>query len=385
MPKKADEIAALSEEMLRVLESQRKLGGEAYPPTLRRMAELCGGTHSHDHILKAVGKKAFTARAVVTKKVDRKPSLDSPVYLKEDAPAKKSKRAPSGKNGGSGIAELSMRMLLVLEAQRRLGGEAYPPTLRRLADLCELNGSDTRIPKAISHGTMAERVIVVAKAKGKPNLDAPVLLKEDVEDGASAVLPALLRFALRPVTTSVKGKKVETDAFLTTELKKRFVPALQKPFEDALERRVERQDLPPDVAWVLIKGKPLLFPLENLRPGASRRSLPADGLTAPPSPVPDETSAAPARPTREFAEAFREAFDQLDRRIGSTNFVKLSDLRRDLPEFDRAAFDAGLRQLRIDGQFSLDSHEGLTGPLTPEEREAGVQEAGSLLVYVSRR
>ena len=34
---------------------------------------------------------------------------------------------------------------------------------------------------------------------------------------------------------------------------------------------------------------------------------------------------------------------------------------------------------------SLDSHEGLVRPLTAEEREAGISESGSLLVYVSRR
>jgi hypothetical protein len=41
--------------------------------------------------------------------------------------------------------------------------------------------------------------------------------------------------------------------------------------------------------------------------------------------------------------------------------------------------------LRDADEFGLDSHEGLHGTLTPEEREAGMREAGSLLVYVSRR
>ena len=65
--------------------------------------------------------------------------------------------------------------------------------------------------------------------------------------------------------------------------------------------------------------------------------------------------------------------------------MKLVDLRRELANFVRERFDAGLRQLRIDREFSLDSHEGLLKPLTPEERAAGISEAGSLLVYVSRR
>jgi hypothetical protein len=93
----------------------------------------------------------------------------------------------------------------------------------------------------------------------------------------------------------------------------------------------------------------------------------------------------PVAAVRDFTEAFREAFDRLDRHNGSTNFVKLSDLRRALPEFGREAFDAGLDALRRDWQFSLNTHEGLYGSLTPEDREAGVREAGSLMIYASRR
>ena len=93
----------------------------------------------------------------------------------------------------------------------------------------------------------------------------------------------------------------------------------------------------------------------------------------------------PQGSARDFAQAFREAFDQLDRRNGFTNFVKLADLRRAVSAFGREEFDAGLQELRLAREFSLDSHEGLHGSLTPEEREAGVREAGSLLIYASRR
>ena len=362
-------VAELAERMLSILEEQRRLGGEAYPPTLRRLAELCGGEASEDQVLKAIGKKTFTSRAVVTKKVDKVPAFDSPVYFKEDVPKP--------------VEELAERMVLVLESQRSLGGEAYPPTLRRLAELCERKASDTLVPKAAVHEVMAERVIVVAKAKSKPSLDAPVVLKEDVKDGLAAVLPALLRFALSPVTAAVKKKQVETNAFTLTELTKR-ITELKKSFGNAVERGIERQDLPPDVAWVVIKGEPKLFLVENLRP-TPRSPLPADGHTPLPSPIPEEVPPAPPRPMRDFAEAFHEAFEQLDRRNGLTNFVKLADLRHALSEFSREEFDAGLRTLRLDGQFSLDSHEGHHGSLTPEEREAGVREAGSFLVYASRR
>src|SRR5205814_10343813 len=102
-----------------------------------------------DLIIKAAGKKTFTAKAVVTQKVDKKPALDALVYFNEDLPKPE--------------AVLAKRMLAVLASQRRLGGAAYPPTLRRLAELCEIKASDTRVPKAANHPTMAERTVVVAK------------------------------------------------------------------------------------------------------------------------------------------------------------------------------------------------------------------------------
>src|SRR5262249_42119566 len=88
---------------------------------------------------------------------------------------------------------------------------------------------------------------------------------------------------------------------------------------------------------------------------------------------------------QDFAAAFRAAFQRLDRENRSPNFVRLLDLRRALPQFERATFDAGLRQLRLHDEFTLSGHEGRHGPLLDEEREAGIREVGSLLVYVSRR
>ena len=387
MPKKPDHVAALSVELLGLLESQRKLGNEAYPPTLKKLSELCGGTPSEDDIVKAATKKVFTAKAVVTVKVNRKPSLVSPVYFKEDVPALKkpaSKPSPARKPKDDG-AELAGRMLLVLEAQKRLGAEAYPPTLRRLAELCDVNASDARVTKAAGHKAVTEAVVVAAKVKTKPILDAPVILKGDIEGDFSRALPALLRFALAAVTGVGKGKPTETTAFTPSEVKARLVSDLQKPLVAALERGIERQDLPDEVAWIVTKGKPYLFLVDNMRPGGARPTHSAvDGALAVPH-VADRAPVAPVRPTQDFAGAFRAAFEQLDRQNGATNFVKLADLRRALAEFGRDEFDSGLRTLRLDGEFSLDSHEGLHGSLTPEDREAGVRESGSLLIYVSRR
>src|SRR5262245_5079743 len=82
-------INALSDELLRALDSQRQRGGEDYPPTLRRLAELCKGSPSIDDAAKAATKKPFTGKAVVLEKDNKLPKPDSPVYFKEDKPSPK--------------------------------------------------------------------------------------------------------------------------------------------------------------------------------------------------------------------------------------------------------------------------------------------------------
>ena len=86
---------------------------------------MCDGAASHDQIVKAATKKAFTDRAVVHK-VDKKPSLNSPVYFKGDRP-KPEEPWPGGWPRS-------------WNRSASLGGDAYPPTLRRLAELCEVEG-----------------------------------------------------------------------------------------------------------------------------------------------------------------------------------------------------------------------------------------------------
>ena len=388
-------IADLTGRMLDALEARRARGEGAYPPTLRDLSRECGDP-SDDRLLKAAATKAFTARASAPVKLARKPSPDSPVYFKEDVPPKtkpERKSKPKGETAAERdrrqAAELAGRMISVLDSQRRLGGAAYPPTLRRLAELCEVsNGSDPRIRKAVDHEMMAGAV-VVARAGKSAIVDAPILFRDDVEGRAGSHLPALLGFALTPPPPTGKGKpKDPTHAFTADELAKRFIPEIQVPFRAALARGINQQSLPPEVAWVTIKGKPHLFLLANLRPDPSRRPVaPAPEPVLAPSrpPSPDGVPAPAARPACEFAAAFRAAFTELDRRHGPRNFVKLSDLRRALAGFSREEFDAGLRQLRLDDQFSLNSHEGSHDTLSGEDRDAGIREAGSLLIYVTRR
>src|SRR5262245_7130840 len=128
MSKKRPDVAAdLAGRMLDVLNSRRTFGDESSPPTLQELGEMCDGAPSPALIVKAATNKVFTDKTFV-EKVDKKPSLNSPVYFKGEQPNKE--------------VLLARRMVTVLEQQRPLGESAYPPTLRRLAELSGFNGAE---------------------------------------------------------------------------------------------------------------------------------------------------------------------------------------------------------------------------------------------------
>lgn len=77
------------------------------------------------------------------------------------------------------------------------------------------------------------------------------------------------------------------------------------------------------------------------------------------------------------------AFADLDRREGSFNFVSLVGLRK-LLAWTRCRFDRVLAELRIGYVLSLSGAEGRNG-LSAEQRDAGIVENGSLLLFCSRR
>jgi hypothetical protein len=70
---------------------------------------------------------------------------------------------------------------------------------------------------------------------------------------------------------------------------------------------------------------------------------------------------------------------------GGKNFVKVGELRRELEEYSREAFDAGLRALRVTDRYAMESAHGGAVRLTDEELRAGIREGSSLLIYVSRK
>ncbi len=418
MPRRTDPAAELAAKMLTTLQTLRARGDEAYPPTLTALGRLADPQASPELALKAVGRKPFPELAVVA----AKKALAAPVALREDldrlavspvllqfaldsccTPAKPTwpvgrlakrlaldlrpgfadsvvrritggtlppgvgvvpgkgraapqlylERLPPPKKPDEALAE---RLLRVLEGQRRLGAGSYPTTLRRLAELTDPEAPTKLLDKAAANPLFAGAAFVAVKK----NAAAPVALRADLDRLAAS--PQLLDLALQ------LGRTEANQAFGPADLQKKVTADLRRPFLDAVRRQIEARTLPPGVGCVTHKGKPLLFRLGEVLQG---ESLPA-------------AKAATAAPAPAFGHAFAEAFDCLQGRAGAENYVNLLDLRRALPAFDRAAFDAGLQRLRQAGVFRLRLADGRFG-ISPEEREAGIPtEDGALWLFVSR-
>ncbi len=427
MASKRNAAAALGERLLAVLEAQRTLGKEAYPLTLQRLADLADPSAPVEQVKEAVGKKPFTERAVLASSKTKDPAslvaladdieqLAGDPRLLESAlaslctpenplwPLSEIKkriensrlRKPFGEAAARRVREYSLppavgvrfskktpllylqrvpppppppppdqalaeKLLQVLDAQRRLGGNSYPLPLKRLVELTASQAKPTLVAKALGQPAAQEKLLLL-DAK---NPQLPVAF---VEDGAQlfssgALLEQLMRKQLKPTNNAVAVDKLlpSKSAHLTA-------------LRDAVNRRIDAGQLPPTVGWLWVGKKKLLFFLEDIRRGRQ-----PDGKVAAAAVQPAPPGEVPA----DFARAFDEAFQRIDRAKGGHNFVSLVELRRALP-MAPDAFNAELRELRIAGRYTLSGAEGRHG-LTPEERQAGVVEDGALLLYVSRK
>jgi hypothetical protein len=251
--------------------------------------------------------------------------------------------------------DLATKMVSLLR-ERSSDERDTPLTLAQLARLADPGAS----PRAALAALRQRKAFAAYALAARKDPGAPVALLDDLPRLAAS--PLLLVHALEATRTA------SNHAATVADLKKKLAGKLQAPFQEAVQRHVERQTLPPGVGWLLIKKSRKLFLLRDLHAG---------GVVAPPpAPVP---AAAPF----DFAAAFDAAFARLDHQAGGHNFVSLAGLRPELP-CDRAAFDDGLRRLRVAGRYTLSAAEGRHG-LTDAERAAGVTEDGALLLFVSRR
>jgi hypothetical protein len=187
-------------------------------------------------------------------------------------------------------AELAEKMLHVLEAQRPLGADAYPLRLRRLGELADPAAAPEVVLKAAARKKPFGERAVVARPK---ELDAPVALVEDTEQLAAS--PLLLLFLLESVCTPA------APTCDPGKLKSKLPARLRQPFEAAVRRRVEANDLPPGAGAVPVKKKTHLHLLRH------------------PLPQPPETVLAEAlvRTLREQRDAGGGAYPlTLDRLVG---------------------------------------------------------------------
>lgn len=128
--------------------------------------------------------------------------------------------------------------------------------------------------------------------------------------------------------------------------------------------------------------KLLLFRLCDVSRGSSAEEV------QPAAPRDAEVVQPRSQPTPEqattFAAAFGQVFARLDASEGGYNLVKLLPLRLALSQYDRATFDAELHALRLARQYSLMPSEGNGITLSDPEMNAGIQEAGTRLVYCKK-
>lgn len=281
------------------------------------------------------------------------------------------------------VEELQQRLIAVLESQRRLGGESYPVTLERLIELARESSTSTLVLEALKGAGFKNRVLIPAKlSKGQKNppMDAPVCQVEDVTLLADSEM--LLKFAFD------RSRTEKNALFTPSELKDRLTSSkgIDAQFGQALKEKLAAGSFPTWMAYVRRRGHNYLFRLDDVV--RSQRSIekPAHAaVSSTPTNDSEPTAPRPSAPPVNFEEAFTSAFDRIDRQRGGKNFVKLRDLRLALPQFDREAFDGGVKQLWKDRKFTLDSADGNHKTLTEEERRAGIVAAGSNLVYCSRR
>ncbi len=204
---------------------------------------------------------------------------------------------------------------------------------------------------ALKHAAFA----AVAVQGAHETLGPIVVLTADLAGLALTLLPHLI----------ADCRTADAHAFPAAKL----VAKLSKPLRNEIAVQLAQGEFPvglPAGIGYVAAGDRLFFRVEDVKTSSASPTRPTS-----PTPAPD------------FAAAFDAAFTRLDREHGSNNFVSLVDLRAALPAVLREAFDAGLRQLRIDRRFTLTSDERYGG-LTPAQQEAAIREEGEFLLHVSR-
>ncbi|MBW3596987.1 MAG: hypothetical protein KY475_06895 [Planctomycetes bacterium] len=443
---KPNPAATLAQNMVRCLESRRETGPSEYMLPLQDLIDEARDQAGDATVVQALRRKEFKERVVVanakdhsapaalqedldafansnilldylksrTTPADRQPYLVNDLKkavagsgkardLKKAFDAAIRKRietgsvtdvAPKKLTQAELAAKLGEDLIKVLDSQRGLGKESYPLSLQSLAKLADADPArdEKLILKAAGTKSFKDRAVVA----WNKDIDALAAFAEDIEELASR--SELLLYALNAARR--KTKHAQSIAGLAGTLYGGHNKRLQDAFKAVVPRQCEQDALPPGVGAILDRNLKF-FLLDDLLPSSlrgqfastsreletkadRREPVATQGAAESRQRTPESPTQIASPPFAEFARRFEEAFSQLDRRHGGHNFVSLAELRKDLDTFPREEFDRHLRQLRVEQRFTLSGAQSKQG-LSEEVRDAGVNEAGHLLTYVSRR
>jgi len=288
--------------------------------------------------------------------------------------------------------QIATRLFDVLTSQRHASTNSYPVSLNRLFELAEFAELSTAArTKAIKDTAFADRVAYCGSRPGDASNSKSCILKSDLSPLLPQLAQAAFDYAVASSSSPKKNKQSAktaavagtTTIFPVTALGEAMlvVKVDQDLFVAQFAALVNRSEAELAIGWLEIKGAQHYFRLADVHFVGAKRI--ADAPLSPVTlqhPIVSQPGAAP-----QFAADFDAAFRRIDARGGNRNFVKVYDLRDELSQYDRAAFDAGLRRLREAKQYAMDSAQGGYVPLSEAERRSGIQEGSSLLVYVTRK
>jgi hypothetical protein len=249
---------------------------------------------------------------------------------------------------------LAEKLLAGLRSARDAG--TYPLPLSELVTTVEAGAADKLVKLALER----DRLSLVTALPG--SMTSLVALAGDHDRLASD--PRLVTMAL----TALRAP--DNQAVPLADLPKKLAPELKPTFVATVERSLAEGTLATGVGSLVIKKKPWLFLLSDLK-----------GAPTATAPHPPSLAQAGQAPPLDFARRFDEAFAMLARE--SHGLVSLVRLRQEVP-VERSRFDSELNHLRRAGRYTLTPAESRHG-ISPEERAAGIIEQGTLFLYVSKR
>jgi hypothetical protein len=266
------------------------------------------------------------------------------------------------------VGDVATRLLQAIESERSSGAASYPVNEKQMLGRAKL--TDCKKPQltaALKLPAFAGKVIACKAIE-------PTDGSKDLEGLPTAILT-------RMVALAKSESKARTELFPADKLAATLVKDAvgKRQLAESIEDACAAGKLPQQLAWLEMSGQPAIFLRSDVKPATSGAVQRATAVAHAPSLNPHTAPVA-----ADFAAQFDDAFRRVDSRNGGQNFVKVFDLRRELTGYSPEQFDAGLRALREADLYTMDGI-GSGSRLTDAERDAGIREGSSLLVYLSKK